>query len=157
MAVFSAMGNDELLVLARSLTPLQQQIVTALHDRGPGMTLEIAVRLLKFPEEISQPLADLRDKGVVVGSEFSGGTFGNELISLTATGEKLARGLRDQAFRSQVTSAETRGQSADLLRQEAALQQKLGEMAERNGDLESATTYYQQALQTTQRLTSAAP
>lgn len=154
MAGLPGTNTSELLDLARSLTPLQRQIVTAIQDRGPGMPLEIAVRVLKFPEQISQPLADLREKGVVTGSEFSGGTFGNELILLTATGERLARSLRDESFRRQLTSAETLD-SVDSLQQEAALQRKLGELAERQGDLASATRYYQQALQTTQRLNAA--
>lgn len=146
---------EALVELARTLTALQRQIVVALHDRGPGMTLEVAVRVLMFPEQVSQPLADLRDKGVVTITEFSGGAFGNELFSLTTTGERLARSLRDERFREQVERQASSSQPVDPLQQQAALLQKLGELAERKGDLDEATTYYQQALAASQRLTAA--
>lgn len=38
------MEASALLDLAQTLTPLQRQIILALHDCGPGLLLEIAVR-----------------------------------------------------------------------------------------------------------------
>lgn len=148
--------TEALVELARTLTALQRQIVAALHDRGPGMTLEVAVRVLMFPEQVSQPLADLRDKGVVTTTEFSGGAFGNELFSLTTTGERLAKSLRDQRFREQVERELSSSQAVDPLQQQAVLLQKLGELAERKGDLDGASRYYSQALASVRRLAQSA-
>ncbi|MEZ4769943.1 MAG: hypothetical protein R2844_16105 [Caldilineales bacterium] len=116
-------STETLLEIACSLTPCNSRSSERCRPR-PGMPLEIAVRV-SSSEEINQPLADLRDKGVVAGSEFSGGTFGNELISLTVTGEKLPAACAMRRFAAG-RAHETRGQSADLLRQRR-LQQK-GEM-----------------------------
>ena len=98
MASRTMMDRSVLLQLARDLTPLQRQIVLALRDRGPGLLLEVAVRVLKFPEEVSQPVADLREKRLVEFSKVSGGAFGGEMIALSPAGEQMASALRDEAF-----------------------------------------------------------
>lgn len=54
-----------LLATARHLTPLQRQTVQTLYDKGPCLLLELAVRDLKFPEEVSQPVQELRDRGLI--------------------------------------------------------------------------------------------
>lgn len=152
MATTSVLDAEVLLELTQSLTSLQRQIVTSLRDRGPGMLLEVAVRVLKFPEEVNQPVADLREKRLVTTSEFSGGILGNEIISLTRQGEKVADLLRNETFIQQLARGDIRSKSIDPGQQEVALLQKLGDLAERNGDLDAATTYYRQALTATQKL-----
>lgn len=152
-----------MLELARGLTDLQRQIVLSLHERGPGMLLEVAVRVLKFPDEVSAPLADLRAKRLVASTEISGGAFGNELFSLTPQGEQMAALLRDEAFLEQLRRTQEAPAPApaaqamaapDPLSREAELLQSLGDMARQRGDFEKAATYYEQALEATRKLTA---
>lgn len=160
MAVNTVLEVNDLLTLAASLTPLQRQLLLSLRERGPGLLLELAMRVLKFPEEISSPVADLRDKRLVQTSDFSGGALGSELISLTPQGERLTSLLRDESFRQQLERLTVRGAESATSRganpqiEEAALLRKLGELAEQRGDLTEATTYYQQALDATRKLTT---
>jgi predicted transcriptional regulator len=74
---------ETLLEAARILTPLQRQIMQSLYDKGPCLLLELAVHVLKFPEEISQSVQELWDKGLIHAEAFSGGQFGGELLSLS--------------------------------------------------------------------------
>ncbi|MBW7886385.1 MAG: hypothetical protein H3C34_27915 [Caldilineaceae bacterium] len=162
-----------MLDLARSLSPVQRQIIVSLRDRGPGLLLEVAVRVLKFPEEVTGPLADLRDKRLVTISEFSGGTFGNELFSLTPLGEQMAALLRDEEFLQQLRQAQESEQAKaaaavpppaaqteapsteeEALRREIDLLQKLGDLAREEGDLGKAAAYYEQALEAARKLSS---
>ncbi len=142
------LDRSVLLELAGSLTLLQRQIVLSLRDRGPGLLLEVAVRVLKFPEEVSQPVADLRERRVVEFSRVSGGAFGGELIALSPTGEQLARALRDEAFLEQLQQAQQTAQSQTwrVQEQEATLLQRLGDLAAQKGDVAAAGDYYKQAL-----------
>ena len=64
MSIRSIYEGSVMLELARTLTELQQQIILSLRERGPGLLLEIAVRVLKFPDEVNAPLADLRWKAI---------------------------------------------------------------------------------------------
>lgn len=163
MGVRSIYESSVMLELARGLTDLQRQIILSLRERGPGMLLEIAVRVLKFPDEVSAPLADLRAKRLVASTEISGGAFGNELFSLTSQGEQMAALLRDEAFLEQlrrtheVQAAASAGQAVDAaaldpLRREAELLQSLGDVARQRGDFEKAARYYEQALEATRKL-----
>lgn len=156
MASRTMMDRSVLLQLARDLTPLQRQIVLALRDRGPGLLLEVAVRVLKFPEEVSQPVADLREKRLVEFSKVSGGAFGGEMIALSPAGEQMASALRDEAFLEQLQQA-PQSQAWRPQEQEATLLQRLGDMAAQNGDLATASTYYKQALDVTRSLSTSAP
>lgn len=168
MSIRSIYEGGVMLNLARTLSDLQQQIILSLRERGPGLLLEIAVRVLKFPDEVSAPLADLRARRLVASSEFSGGAFGNELWSLTPQGEQMAALLRDEAFLDrlqQARQAEPPAAAAqsmaappatDPLSREAELLQSLGDMARARGDFEKAATYYEQALDATRRLSAPA-
>jgi len=150
--------NNELALLdvARTLTPLQRQILASLRDRGPGALLELAVRLLKFPEEIAEPLADLQTRRLVVGGEGAGAA-----IQLTATGEQLAARLRDTAFLQQLeppkspAGAELAGADARLT--QLSLLQKLGDLALQDGDSVKASDYYKQALEVATQLSTQLP
>lgn len=155
----NTLDRSELLQLAHPLTSLQRQIVLSLRDRGPGLLLEVAVRVLKFPEEVSQPVADLRERRVVEFSRVSGGAFGGELIALSPTGEQLARALRDEAFLEQLQQAQQTAQSQTwrVQEQEATLLQRLGDLAAQKGDVTAASEYYQKALDMTRTLAASAP
>ena len=167
MSIRSIYESSVMLELARTLSDVQQQIILSLRERGPGLLLEIAVRVLKFPDEVSAPLTDLRAKRLVSPTEFSGGAFGNELWSLTPQGEQMALLLRDTAFLDRLQQARqaeppvAAAQSMaaapppDPLRQEADLLQSLGDMARARGDFEKAATYYEQALDATRKLSAA--
>lgn len=144
----------ELIQVARGLTSLQRRIVLALRDRGPGLLLEVAVRVLKFPEEISEAVADLRDKRVVEFARVSGGAFGGDMISLTPLGEQLAIQLRDSAFVEQVEQL-SQPRAWELQEQEATLLQRLGDLAVQKGDTAAAKDYYTQALNVTRLLSAA--
>ncbi len=153
--------TSDLLDAAAALSPLQRQLLLSLRERGPGLPLEIAMRVLKFPEEVNPEITDLRNRRLVQSSDFSGGALGSELVTLTSRGEQLAGLLRDENFRQQVERRHqtnggvepTRGVNSQT--EEATLLRKLGELAERRGDLGEAANYYQQALEATRRLTTA--
>lgn len=159
MASRTMMDKSVLLQLARDLTPLQRQIVLALRDRGPGLLLEVAVRVLKFPEEVSQPVADLREKRLVEFSKVSGGAFGGEMIALSPAGEQMASALRDTAFLEQMQQVRQAppSQAWSPQEQEATLLQRLGDLAEQKGDTGAASNYYKQALEVTRSLSASAP
>jgi hypothetical protein len=95
----SFLDVSDLLDAAAALSPLQRQLLLSLRERGPGLPLEIAMRVLRFPEEVNPEIAVLRDKRLVQGSDFSGGALGSELIAFTPQGERLAGLLRDENFR----------------------------------------------------------
>ena len=165
MGIRTIYESGVMVELARALTALQQQLILSLRERGPGMLLEIAVRVLKFPDEVSGPLADLRAKRLVTSTEISGGAFGNELFSLTQQGEQMAALLRDEAFLEQLRKAReaeppmaaaaqsmAAPSAPDPLSREADLLQSLGDMARQRGDFEKAATYSEQALEATRRL-----
>lgn len=151
------LDRSVLLELAGSLTLLQRQIVLSLRDRGPGLLLEVAVRVLKFPEEVSQPVADLREKRVVEFSKVSGGAFGGDMISLTASGEQLASHLRDEVFLQQLEQPAQASRAWDPHEQEVILLQRLGDVAVQDGNLAAASKYYEQALKATRSLSTPAP
>lgn len=147
---------------AQKLTPVQRQLLTNLSDRGPGLLLELAVRLLTFPEQISGPLAELRERGLVRGEPFSGGQLGGELYYLTADGQQLVVLLREAAAQGESpTGPAMRGASSattrDLRLQQADLLQKLGDLAAQSGQRDEAQQFYKQALELTRILAEASP
>ncbi len=150
MAMKTVYEIGTMLEIARGLLPLEQEITLSLHDRGPAAPLEIAVRVLKFPDEVAKPIADLREKRVVEVSEMPGATYGKSFVALTPQGEHLANLLRDDVFVKEIAQADVASDTQpapDPRQQEVELLQKLGNLAERNGDLAKASTYYEQALQ----------
>lgn len=90
----SLAGELELLETARTLTPVQRQIGHPARS-CTGALLEIAVRLLKFPEEITADLAELQLP--VAGGEGAGAA-----IQSTASGEQFGRPVADGAFVQQL-------------------------------------------------------
>ena len=137
--------------IAQSLEPVQRQLLANLSDRGPGLLLELAVRQLSFPEQISAPLNDLRERGLVRGEPFSGGQLGGELYYLTADGQQVVsllreEGARGESARDSAVSGAKPPQQRDVRLQEADLLQKLGDLAAHTEDFTQAMSYYQQAL-----------
>jgi len=148
------------LDLVRGLTPLQRQLLTNLADRGPGLLLEVAVRVLKFPEDVGLPLRDLTQKGLVRAETMTGGQLGNELYNLSDLGRQAVLLLRDETMRKQLEAPPTRGglealPTPDPRRQEIELLQKLGDLAAQAGDLEKARSWYEQALDLTRSMSNA--
>ena len=80
------------------LDETQPDILTSLRDRGPGLAMDIAVRVLLFPDEISRPLRDLQELNLVRARPFTGAQMGAELFSLTVDGEQVVRLLREPEF-----------------------------------------------------------
>lgn len=144
--------------IARRLTELQWRILRALKDRGPGLLLEVAVRVMKFPEDVQDPLRQLQSLGLVVTQPVSGGQFGGELFSLTSPGERALRLLNDPVFRAgqpsqpPTTNPAVADATADPRIQEAELLKKLGDITKEKGDLDKAIDYYQQALNVTREM-----
>lgn len=154
-------GDQALRETAQTLTSEQRQLLGNLNDRGPGLLLELAVRQLTFPEQISAPLNDLRERGLVRAEPFGGGQLGGELYYLTADGRQVVGLLREEAARGEsgssvpTRSAPSQAQSRDPRLQEAELLQKLGDLAVQSGKVDDAQTYYKQALDLTRTLAEA--
>jgi len=158
-----------LLELARSLDPLERRILLSLRERGPGLAMEIAVRVYQFPDEIRRPLLNLRERQLVRAEGFAGSAFGDELISLTARGEQvatlLASGAVPEAQQGAPPTAppsqpEAVAKDAGLpeaasLQRQADLLQKLGELAAQQGDAKAASDYYRQALDVLRKINAA--
>lgn len=146
--------------IARRLTDLQWRILQALRDRGPGLLLEVAVRVMKFPEDVQEPLRQLQSLGLVVTQAVSGGQFGGELFSLNSPGERALRLLNDPVFRAGQPAQPSTANPAvadattDPRIQEAELLKKLGDITKEKGDLDKAIDYYQQALNVTREMAS---
>jgi tetratricopeptide (TPR) repeat protein len=138
---------------AQRLTELQRRLLQSLKDKGPGLLLEVAVRVLKFPEDVLEPLRQLQADGLVTTQTVSGGQFGGELYSLTAPGERVLQLLNDPAFQlARAAATPAPNPPTDARRQEAELLNKLGDLAKEKGDLDKAIEYYQQALSVTRDL-----
>ncbi len=144
-------GSVAAVEIARNLTEVQREILQTLKDKGPGLMLEVAVRVLKFQEDIYQPLRELQQIGLVETQTVSGGRFGNDLFTLTTLGDLVLRVLNDPSFQRRA-APET--PLADARKQEAELLNKLGDASKEQGNLEKAIEYYQQALNITRGLAS---
>ena len=149
--MIAAQYNQSVLnEIARRLTDLQRRILQALKDKGPGLPLEVAVRVLKFPEDVIGPLRELQAAGLVTAQTVSG-QFGGELFSLTSLAEQVLSVANDPAFQTPLAPAATAA-AADPRQQEADLLNKLGELAKEKGDLDKAVEYFQQALNITREM-----
>lgn len=142
------LNSATLAGIARQLSDLQQQILKALRDKGPGLLLEVAVRVLKFQDDVQTPLLELQSLGLVETQRVSGGPFGTELFSLTLLGNRVLHLLNDPQFaREQRATAAQNPQQ-----QEVELLNKLGDVAKQKGDLDQALNFYKQALNITRDL-----
>lgn len=141
---------------ARAIQPLERRILRALRERGPGLPLEVAVRVLKFPEEIAPALQDLSARGLIQAERFGGSLLGDELLSLTPLGAQTLEAA--EALEQQGVGAPADGVASSrpsIAQQEAELLQKLGDVAAEAGDTTKATEYYEQALKLVRQLRDA--
>lgn len=79
------------LELISRLDETQRDILTSLRDRRPGLAMDIAVRVLRFPDEIGRPLRTRQEMNLVRARPFAGGQMGAELFSLPPKGEQVVR------------------------------------------------------------------
>jgi len=147
---------EELAAIAQTLTPLEQALLQSLQTKGPGVLLEVAVSVYKFPDEIAPEITRLRDWGLIEADTLSGVKFGNEILYLSTRGRQALDLLRDEV-RQPVKAAQSRGLgeatlSVDPRQQEIDLLRKLGDLAVQAGDAVKARDYYEQALQITRKL-----
>jgi DNA-binding PadR family transcriptional regulator len=144
----------KILAAAQHLTDLQRQLLQGLKDKGPGLLLEVAVRVLKFTEDVYEPLRELQANGLVETQSVSGGQFGSELYTLTAAGRQVLRLLNDPDFQreAQAAAPPSPPPPPDPRRQEAELLNKLGDLAKEKGNLDEAMNFYKQALNITREL-----
>jgi len=152
-----AHATDELRAIVATLSPRHQQILRSLAERGPGLMLEIAVRLLLFPEDIRQPVSELRELGLIEAEAFSGGPLGSELLSLSGQGRRAVALLQDESTAQMVRTREepppTKSAAPDPRQQQVELLRRLGDLEAEAGDMDRAREYYQQALSVTRSLT----
>ncbi|MEM7134444.1 MAG: tetratricopeptide repeat protein [Chloroflexota bacterium] len=165
-----------LLETLYQLSDLQQELLIGLQEKGPGLLLELAVQVLRFPDEISQPVAELRNLDLIKTNRFSGSSLGSEVLMLTDLGYRMVELLRNEQMRQELEQLYNRTaskgkepnridearsdsestlsyatDSASLARQqEFELLNKLGDLARDEGDIKKARTYYEQALSITQ-------
>lgn len=157
MSAQTILEASALLELARGLTPLQRQLLNNLQDHSADLPLMVAMRLLTLPEDIRQPLLDLRAKGLITSDAIDGGLLGHEVIYLSAQGRQVVSLLRDPNAAQQlqpVTPSTTPQPPPDLRQQQVELLNKLGDLAVKDGDLAKARDFYEQALQVARTLTN---
>jgi len=148
---------------ARTITPTERRVLQALRDRGPGLPLEVAMRVLSFPEQIVPVLRDLQERGLVCPERFGGSALGDELWTITPLGLQTLEAAQALAQQSATPSSQQSSQApaqrlvgqpptesandaTSPLQQEADLLRKLGELAEKRGDTQQAARYYEEAL-----------
>lgn len=148
--------QNTLMAIAQNLPDLERQILQALKEKGMGLALDVAVRILKFPEDVIAPLRELQAKGLVA-AQIVRGQFGGELYSLTLPGEQVTRLLSDANFSPAPLAAAAAVAAPPSPRQsEAELLKTLGDLSKEKGELDKAVDYYQQALDITRELTGGA-
>lgn len=145
---------NTLAEIARRLSDLQRHMLQALKDKGSGLVLDVAVRVLKFPEDVVGPLRELQSISLV-STQAVRGQFGGELFSLTSLGEQVLRLLNDPLFQFPSQNPTTAAPAPAAPRQqEAELLNKLGDLSKEKGELDKAVEYYQQALNITRELST---
>jgi hypothetical protein len=158
MAPSTTSDRPHLLALTRTLTPLQRQLLLKLSQKGASLLLELAMSVFKFPEDIGQPMQQLRAANLVTTSSVEGGSFGPEAFDLSDLGRQVVSLLRDPAIQTEIAyvppSAVTQPDRSATDTDEVALLTKLGNLAEQQGDAQNAADYYRQALEITRRRSS---
>lgn len=144
-------SNVETTKKAQQITGLQKDLLACLKEKGPGLLLEVAVRVFQFPEDIRESLSELLSLGLVEAQSVAGGQFGGELYTLTTEGDRVLNVMKDPSFQAFTKKAV---EAPDLQRQEVDLLNKLGDAAREKGDLDQALEYYQQALEKTRKLSA---
>lgn len=165
----AAQIGDERLPYFRDLIgrldETQRDILTSLRDRGPGLAMDIAVRVLLFPDEISRPLRDLQELSLVRARPFTGAQMGAELFSLTIDGEQVVRLLREPEFMKSVgmRGADTAPAAAvapvapafDPRLEQIELLKRRADLAIKRGDEAAADKFLSDAQDIAQQLSAA--
>ncbi|QQS46109.1 MAG: tetratricopeptide repeat protein [Acidobacteriota bacterium] len=144
-------SNVETTKIAQQITDIQRDLLISLKEKGPGLLIEMAVRVFKFPEDVREPIKDLIEKGLVEAQSVSGGQFGGELYSVSPEGDRVLQVIRDPSFKTLPKSAP---ETSTYQQQEVELLNKLGDAAREKGDLDKAVEFYQQALEKARKLSS---
>lgn len=148
----------QLYELVRNLSPDERRILLSLRDRGPALPLEIAVRLLKMPNEIDDPLRRVTELGLVQPNATGENTFGSNVLRLSDLGNQVVAVLKDRRLLEEIDSA-VAPQAAQM--QEAAMTYrgmpdprereveillKRAEVARERGDFAAADHWLDEAL-----------
>ncbi len=152
----SSLEQNAINEAARKISPLQQQLLQSLRDKGPGLLLEMAVRAQLFPEDVNEPLSGLVGLGLATTQSVSTSKFGAELFVLAPAGDKVLRLLSDPAFQREITAPPpvTSAKMPDTRQSEAELHTKLGDALQQQGNIEKAIEHYQRALELTRELST---
>lgn len=160
------LDRTQLFNLVQRLTPDERKILVSLREKGPGLPLEVAVRILKMPEEVSAPLQHLAELELVQSDSYSNSAFGGNLVRLTELGSQVATFLADRSVQRELAAMETAAAAAaaspkaleeDPRERELKLLLELAELAKQNGDLAKAATWTEQALEVQRALTRSVP
>lgn len=155
--------RQQLNTLVYGLSADERAILLSLRERGPALPLEIAVRLLKMPEEVAQPLQNLSSLGLVQANGVGDSLFGSNVLRLSDLGSQVTAILKDPARLSEIDStplvppaqqAPQPQQAAlsyskgapDPREREVELLQQLAELARQSGDFAKASEWLEQAL-----------
>ena len=156
----ASLDRIQLYELVRSLSADERRILASLRDRGPALPLEIAVRVLKMPDEVAQPLQRLGELGLVQTNGIGDSPFGSNVLRLSDLGSQVVAVLKDRTLLNEIdaalvsaaapqaqpaTLAYTKG-GADPREREIDLLLQLADLARQAGDLAKAADWTEQAL-----------
>lgn len=151
----------QLYELVRNLSPDERRILLSLRDRGPALPLEIAVRLLKMPNEIDDPLRRVTELGLVQPNATGENTFGSNVLRLSDLGNQVVAVLKDRrlleeidaAVAPQAAQAQQMAEAAmtyrgmpDPREREVEILLKRAEVARERGDFAAADHWLDEAL-----------
>lgn len=150
----------QLYELVRNLSADERRILTSLRERGPALPLEIAVRVLKMPEEVAQPLQRLVELELVQTNGIGDNPFGSNVLRLSDLGSQVVAVLKDRTLLNEIdaaiaSAAAPQAQPASLAytkgggdprEREIDLLLQLADLARQAGDLAKAADWTQQAL-----------
>lgn len=156
----ASLDRIQLYELVRNLSSEERRILASLRDRGPALPLEIAVRVLRMPDEVAGPLQSLSDLGLVQTNGIGDSPFGNNVLRLSELGNQVVSVLKDRALLNEIDAAVVstpapQSQQATLSyskglgdprEREIELLLQLAELARQSGDLAKAADWTEQAL-----------
>jgi len=74
--------------MATVLSEQEKRLLQALQEKGPALPIELAVRTLSFPDEVSASIRELAAKGLIKVERLSQGRLGGQLIFLSEKGRQ---------------------------------------------------------------------
>lgn len=74
--------------MATELSEKEKLVLQTLREKGPALPVELAVRTLSFPDEVSASIRALADKGLVEIEPLVRGRLGGEIVYLSEKGKK---------------------------------------------------------------------